>query len=121
MPNEVKIYEPENNFKFYDVGNDRQMMLSDLYDAGLWMLYQHVDGHWVTLRKATFEDIEALMLGSRNEGYTAGFESGRDRAATLIECSQFGGGYTPEYEKEFTEWDKTCQDFGKRIRELEED
>ncbi len=49
--------------EFYDNGQNR--MLKYVYPttphwtAG-WLLYQHPDGHWVTLRNATEEDVEAI-------------------------------------------------------------
>jgi hypothetical protein len=50
-------YEPPNALRFYDVASHREMLLD--YDTG-WLCYRHPDGQWVTLRKATPNDLARL-------------------------------------------------------------
>lgn len=49
--------------EFYDAASKRKMKYvypdTDHWTAG-WVLYRHPNGQWVTLRKATPEDIKAL-------------------------------------------------------------
>lgn len=61
------VYEPRG-LRFYDKATERQMLLvheGELY-AG-WLCYRHPDGQWVTLRKATDDDI-----GRLNKAVSAG-------------------------------------------------
>ena len=56
---EENNYEP-NGIKFY--ANKREMMIVDKNEeqyAG-WLLFKHPDGQWVTLRKATEDDMGKL-------------------------------------------------------------
>lgn len=47
---------------FYDNASKREMRL--VYDEASswkgWLIWQHPDGQWVSLRKATLKDYEAL-------------------------------------------------------------
>lgn len=49
--------------EFYDVSTKRWIKYvypdANHWCAG-WLLYKHCDGHWVTYRKATDADIEAI-------------------------------------------------------------
>lgn len=45
---------------FYDNASQRRMKYVVEGPWKGWIIYQHADGHWVTLRKATDEDIIAL-------------------------------------------------------------
>jgi hypothetical protein len=59
--------KPENDdpvgIEFYDQATSRYMKYvypdSKHYTAG-WILYKHPDGQWVTLRKATDDDIRRI-------------------------------------------------------------
>ena len=59
----MKVFEPKPNVKFYDANTRREMMyvypISTSWVKG-WILVKHVDGTWVTLRKANGNDIEAI-------------------------------------------------------------
>ena len=50
-------------FEFFDGNSQRQLKYvypdTKHWTAG-WLLYKHPDGQWVTLRKATDDDIKAL-------------------------------------------------------------
>ena len=54
---------PKPSLYFYDGASSRRMCYvypsASGHYAG-WLLYQHADGHWVTLRKATDDDIERM-------------------------------------------------------------
>lgn len=54
-------YQPKG-LRFYDKASNRNMILVDEPDRHFdgWICYQHPDGNWVTLRKATDADREAL-------------------------------------------------------------
>lgn len=46
--------------KFFDVATNREMVLI-YHDAWAgWIAYKHPDGQWVTLRKATDDDIARI-------------------------------------------------------------
>lgn len=49
---------------FYDARSGREMKYvypdNPRRDLAGWLLYRHVEGHWVTLRKATAADIAAI-------------------------------------------------------------
>ena len=49
-----------HGFGFYDLAKDRQMILCDEGEWSGWLFYQHPDGEWVSLRKATDADIAAI-------------------------------------------------------------
>ena len=53
-------YEPKGH-KFYDAKKGEMMLI---YDGGWkgWLAYRHPDGQWVTMRKATSEDLHSLGL-----------------------------------------------------------
>ena len=44
---------------FYCAASDRMMKLTEL-NGEAWLVYKHSDGQWVTLRKATDEDIAKI-------------------------------------------------------------
>jgi hypothetical protein len=52
-------YEPKG-LKFYDHNSKREMMLVTEGHAKDWIVYRHPDGQWVTLRKATDDDLHQL-------------------------------------------------------------
>lgn len=58
------MYTP-TGVKFYDGATGREMILvtDEEPREGLrgWLVYRHAEGHWVTLRKATAADREAVM------------------------------------------------------------
>lgn len=47
---------------FYDQASQREMMLCTDKFSGwyMWLLYKHPDGQWVSLRKATQQDIDII-------------------------------------------------------------
>lgn len=53
-------YEPPG-INFFDVNSHQEMLLIAEPDphAG-WICYKHPDGQWVTLRKATEQDLQKL-------------------------------------------------------------
>ena len=57
------IYEPVGT-RFYDLAGKRSMMLvsndEPREDMRGWLLWRHPDGQWVTLRKATADDLSRL-------------------------------------------------------------
>lgn len=65
---ETKPYGPSVKFnvaplRFYDQRREQNMMYvypDTKHELAGWLLYQHPDGQWVTLRKATDDDIERL-------------------------------------------------------------
>lgn len=57
----MKHYEP-TGVKFYDTASRREMMYSQDEDTRGWLLWKHPDGQWVTLRKATKDDIGRINL-----------------------------------------------------------
>lgn len=54
-------YEPYG-YKFFDAARGQEMMHCQEGPWEGWLLYKHPDGQWVSLRKATADDI--LKLGS---------------------------------------------------------
>lgn len=54
-------YWPKESIVFYDAATDRHMMLN-LENSGwyLWLFYRHFDGQWVSLRRATEQDIAII-------------------------------------------------------------
>lgn len=53
-------FEPAG-IRFFDAVRQREMLLvADGEPYAGWICYRHPDGQWVTFRKATPEDIEAL-------------------------------------------------------------
>ena len=55
MSDKTKIH-----YEFYDQASERQMLLKKWHDDNLWLFYKHPDGQWVSLRKATDDDLFAL-------------------------------------------------------------
>lgn len=63
-----KPFDPSVTFdvaplRFYDARRGQEMMYvypDTKHEAAGWLLYKHPDGQWVTLRKATNDDIERL-------------------------------------------------------------
>lgn len=48
--------------EFHCNGHQRRMMLKDWgKDGEWWLFYQHPDGQWVSLRKATEDDVRAIL------------------------------------------------------------
>lgn len=56
---EPKAFEPKG-YRFSDLNSKREMMLVSEGEWNGWLVYRHPDGQWVTLRKATEEDIHKL-------------------------------------------------------------
>lgn len=56
-------YEPKG-VRFYDMASDREMLLiaDDEPQESFrgWLCWRHREGHWVTLRKATADDLERI-------------------------------------------------------------
>jgi hypothetical protein len=49
--------------EFYDAASRRKMKYvypGTAHSAAGWILFKHLDGQWVTLRKATDADLEAI-------------------------------------------------------------
>ena len=62
-----KPYEPKSATRFYDLAYQRNMLLN--HDEGEWygwLFWQHSDGQWVSLRKATDEDRRAINAAISN-------------------------------------------------------
>lgn len=62
----MKHYEPKG-FRFFDNATGREMLLvaeGESY-AG-WLCYKHPDGQWVTLRKATPDDLSRIEMAVRD-------------------------------------------------------
>lgn len=56
------IYEP-HGIRFFDAVSNREMILvADGEPFAGWLCYRHPDGQWVTLRKATEEDRNNLLI-----------------------------------------------------------
>ncbi len=53
------VYDPKGT-RFYDKASGREMKYVTEGHAKGWIVYKHPDGQWVTLRKATEEDLLAL-------------------------------------------------------------
>jgi hypothetical protein len=45
--------------QFYDKATQQEMMIKTVGDVP-WLYYKHPNGQWVTLRKATAEDIRRI-------------------------------------------------------------
>ncbi len=52
-------YEPKGT-RFHDAISNRNMLLVSEGHMRGWLCYRHPDGQWVTLRKATDDDLRAL-------------------------------------------------------------
>lgn len=53
-------YQPDGMI-FYDRASRREMMLvTDGHWRG-WLCYRHAEGQWVSLRKATRDDVEIIV------------------------------------------------------------
>ncbi len=49
--------------EFFDAASNRTMKYvypDTAHSAAGWLLYRHVDGQWITLRKATDADLAAI-------------------------------------------------------------
>lgn len=55
---------PNSSLPIYSMAMIKFVALHRFADKELWVVYQHPDGHWVTLRKATAEDVSLF----RNAG-----------------------------------------------------
>ena len=68
MTDRPKPYDPSEKFdvaplRFYDQRRRQNMMYvypDTKHELAGWLLYQHPAGQWVTLRKATDNDVERL-------------------------------------------------------------
>jgi hypothetical protein len=50
-----------HGIRFWDMASNQELLLvGDGQPYSGWLLYRHVEGHWVTLRKATPSDIDAI-------------------------------------------------------------
>ena len=56
-------YSPPDAIEFYDAASNRQMMLGTWGDEK-WVFYKHPDGQWVSLRKATDDDVTRVTAAS---------------------------------------------------------
>ena len=71
----MENYRPRGT-KFYCSANKLSMILVDTTepreDLHGWLVYQHADGQWVTLRKATDEDrckiVRAISRAHHDDG-----------------------------------------------------
>ena len=54
----AELYEPKG-VRFYDANHGEMMLCEEGPDNG-WLCYRHPDGQWVTLRKATSDDLLRL-------------------------------------------------------------
>ena len=56
------VWEPERCLKFYDaiMGECCYVYPDVKHSTAGWILHRHVDGQWVTERKATPDDLERL-------------------------------------------------------------
>lgn len=52
----------EPGFVFYDANSMRKLMLVEHGVMAGWLCYKHPDGQWVTLRKATEDDLGRIAL-----------------------------------------------------------
>jgi hypothetical protein len=63
-----KCFDPSTKLdvaplRFYDQRREQDMMYvypETKHELAGWIIYKHPDGQWVTLRKATGDDIERL-------------------------------------------------------------
>lgn len=53
------IYQPDG-IDFYDAASGRLLKLVTAGPWRGWLAYLHPDGQWVSLRKATLEDLHAI-------------------------------------------------------------
>ncbi len=68
MTDRPKPYDPSEKFdvtplRFYSQSRKQNMMYvypDTTHELAGWLLYQHPAGQWVTLRKATHDDVERL-------------------------------------------------------------
>jgi hypothetical protein len=58
-----KHHEPTGR-KFFDTARGRAMILADEGPWDGWLFFQHADGHWVSLRKATDDDKRCLEVNA---------------------------------------------------------
>ena len=58
----MSLFTPEG-LQFYDVASGRRMMIctDETRDSAWWVLYRHVEGQWVSYRKATTEDMRVVL------------------------------------------------------------
>jgi hypothetical protein len=67
-PADTQMPPGENGVLFWDKASNRRMMLStNKGPLHGWILYQHPDGFWCTLREATVDDLRSFLaagLGS---------------------------------------------------------
>ena len=61
-------YEPKGT-RFFDAATNRQMLFVQDKDHSFdgWLCYRHPDGQWVTLRKATDDDIARIKAAQPND------------------------------------------------------
>jgi hypothetical protein len=57
MPSET--YEPKG-IKFFEMGSKHELLLVVEGSWAGWLLYRHPDGQWVSLRKATQDDLAKI-------------------------------------------------------------
>jgi hypothetical protein len=62
---------------FNERGEPRAIELDPANRAYGWVYYKHADGHWVTLRKATLEEVERAQLHRRSEAILREWAVGR--------------------------------------------
>lgn len=72
-PTPTEPYQP-SGVRFYDAASDREMLLEQNPGSPTdgWILFRHPDGQWVTLRKATPDDLVRLAAAPVRQGHGTG-------------------------------------------------
>lgn len=55
-------FTPQPSLEFFDDNSGRQMLYVylDAPQWSGWLFFKHPDGHWVSMRKATEQDVAAI-------------------------------------------------------------
>lgn len=56
--------------RFFDAASGRSMMLVESGDWDGWIFYLHHDGRWVSIRKATAEDVVKIKTSQKQSANT---------------------------------------------------
>lgn len=65
-------YEPKGTM-FFDMASNREMILvAEGESFAGWLCYRHPDGQWVSLRKATDDDIAKIKAAQHRVQWTVG-------------------------------------------------
>ena len=70
-------YQPQG-IQFYDQASRREMILINQGPHTGWLVYKHPDGQWVTLRRASDEDLASLHQHRDEDGQSGGEDSAVD-------------------------------------------